>query len=72
MPPRGPCRRPGQVGIGAKEGESAQEYEARFEKFLAVWNAESGIGGVESFFPTADQPGFDVAIESMAYDFRDR
>ena len=37
-----------------------------------MYMAESGIGSVETFFPGAAAPIFDVAIESMAYVCRPR
>jgi hypothetical protein len=60
------------VGIGAGHGETPEEYEAKFQLFLSKWQNESGIAGMASFLPEEPSPDFEVAIESMNVDFRER
>jgi hypothetical protein len=60
------------IGHGPADGEEKEKFEANFQKFLELWQSESGIAAVESFFPEDEKPTFDVAMESMSYDFRDR
>jgi len=60
------------MGVGREEGENDASYQKKFDQFLSAWQAESGISGVETFYPGEKAPTFSVAMESMTVDFRDR
>ena len=60
------------MGIGAGHGETPEEYEAKFQLFLSKWKNESGIAGMASFLPEEPSPDFEVAIETMNVEFRER
>ncbi len=59
------------LGPKQDDGESQEDYDARYKRFEEVYKKEKGVAGINRFFETNDGPTFQVAATTMDPKFRD-